>query len=161
MQTSQRALGTLRNRSAISGKMCMSPSEPFGYFREMCISPWCINCVSVATCTCIGLLARLESYLGLIRIIRPLSISLTIYHYVWCTVSWWVARMGQTRTTHSRDNFIGFHQSIFLDRVSVSVLYTETDATQCKFLVCPNKSSNHYKKPSPVHISGLNIVKHT
>ena len=48
-----------------------------------------------------------------------------------------------------------------VDRVSVSVLYTETDATQCKFLVCPNKSSNHYKKPSPVHISGLNIVKHT
>ena len=35
------------------------------------------SCVSVATCrpTCIGLLARLESYLVLI------SISLTIYHY--------------------------------------------------------------------------------
>ena len=50
-----------------------------------------------------------------------------------------------------------------VDRVSVSVLYTETDATVtvCKFLVCPNKSSNHYKKPSPVHISGLNIVKRT
>ena len=48
-----------------------------------------------------------------------------------------------------------------IDRVSVSVLYTETDATLCKFLVCPNKSSNHYKKPSPVHISGLNIVKHS
>ena len=39
------------------------------------------SCVSVATCTCISLLARLESYLVLIRIIRPLSISLTIYHY--------------------------------------------------------------------------------
>ena len=48
-----------------------------------------------------------------------------------------------------------------LDRASISVLYTETDATVCKFLACPNKSSNHYKKPSPVHISGLNIVKHT
>ena len=61
----------------------------------------------------VGLLARLKSYLVLIRIIRPLSISLTIYHYGVHihTVLWWVARMGQTRTTHSRDHFIGFHQS--------------------------------------------------
>ena len=50
---------------------------------------------------------------------------------------------------------------VVVDKVSVSVLYTETNATLCKFLVYPNKSSNHYKKPSPVHISGLNIVKHT
>ena len=50
---------------------------------------------------------------------------------------------------------------VHIDRASISVLYTETDATVCKFLACPNKSSNHYKKPSPVHISGLNIVKHT
>ena len=53
-------------------------------------------------------------------------------------------------------------KSLVIDRQSIlySTLHTETDATGtvCKFLVCPNKSSNHYKKkPSPVHNLPLGV----
>ena len=48
-----------------------------------------------------------------------------------------------------------------LDRASSLYSLYRDGRHSCKFLACPNKSSNHYKKPSPVHISGLNIVKHT
>ena len=40
-----------------------------------------LESTSVFVLVLVGLLARLKSYLVLIRIIRPLSISLTIYHY--------------------------------------------------------------------------------
>ena len=48
-----------------------------------------------------------------------------------------------------------------LDRASSLYSLYRDGRHSCKFLACPNKSSNHYEKPSPVHISGLNIVKHT
>ena len=59
-----------------------------GGMRQGCMLVLHAVQVQVATRQCrylylclVGLLARLKSYLVLIRIIRPLSISLTIYHY--------------------------------------------------------------------------------
>ena len=53
----------------------------------------------------------LESYLGLIRIIRPLSISLTIYHLsmVYCVVVG--CKNGTNKDNPFTGSFNGFHQS--------------------------------------------------